>query len=299
MDLTLINDFITVLGQVGSKPTWNNSDVQLRTISFPRITGRKSRALQREQVVSCWLNLIFNYLPSASQPSSPSVHLCLHVHAVLSSEETVRVPSDSQEPQQVRHWGQRERVGAALQEHAMLCGLRRGRQRPAKGWRPWWERANIVNERRHCLFLRRQIRAGLPACFCVSIVVWRLESFALLQRVITRSKSIVLIRPAGQRCASMALALCVLATQTCATGTSPGTPNRTSLSSASACSILEVWAWLPVVIMTDQSYGGNNLVPLKYTWDYVPSNAHLQLCLPLRMETCYTSQSLEAKCNQN
>lgn len=161
----------------------------------------------------------------------------------------------------------------------MLCGLRRGRQRPAKGWRPWWERANIVNERRHCLFLRRQIRAGLPACFCVSIVVWRLESSALLQRVITRSKSIVLIRPAGQRCASMALALCVLATQTCATGTSPGTRNRTSLSSASACSILEVWAWLPVVIMTDQSYGGNNLVPLKYTWDYTFAQLHIYSCV--------------------
>lgn len=164
---------LSVLGKVGRKPTWNNSYVQLRTISFPRITGRKSHAPQREQVVSAWLNLILNYLPSASQPSSPSVRLRLHVHAVLSSEETVCVPSDSQEPQQVRHWRQRERVGAALQEHAMLCGLRRGRQRPAKGWRPWWERANIVNERRHCLFLRRWIRAGLPACFCVSIVLWR------------------------------------------------------------------------------------------------------------------------------
>lgn len=78
------------------------------------------------------LQQLFVFPPSPP----PRMHPYMYLQSVFASEETVCLPSDSQE-QHIHNSWQCEWVSAALRDHAVLRGLLYGHRWPAKGSRSW------------------------------------------------------------------------------------------------------------------------------------------------------------------
>lgn len=128
------------------------------------------------------------------------------LQSVLSTAETLCVPCDWQ-GRRVHNCWQCERVGAALQEHPVLCWLLRGDRWPAQGWRSRWGDTNKDN----WITFKRNV------CACWRVCCW----FLLLQLAI-KWRSAAQTQPARPRYSGMSAPSNAFATRTCATATSPG-----------------------------------------------------------------------------
>lgn len=65
------------------------------------------------------------------------IHPNKHLQSVFLAAETLCLPCDFQEERVHNSW-QRERLGAALQEHSVLCWLLHSDQWSPQGWCSWW-----------------------------------------------------------------------------------------------------------------------------------------------------------------